>query len=293
MIQQPLRISAPSGEPPSADHDRPGGPSLRTLLGAGGALALLAALLFAHWLYRLRAEAIRWDHAAEIYSQSIEKKGDTWEVSIESLIDRPAVQVWEALKQPERSAEFIDSFRKSDLLEETDGRKVVRLQAQVLTLPAITIDAEFRFDDDHLRAAMRSLGNPPQIFDTTYEVIPAPDGSKALVRYRGEITNRVRLPLADNVQRGAIQELFVKTMRALRAGIEATERQAREAAEAWSHPREVEVEKIEHDGQQWKVSFQSRVAAPVERVWQALGDPRDWPGASQALQSVNVESDEP
>jgi len=284
MGGQILRTPSSLDEPDGGRH---------TVVAAVGALVVLAVLLVAHWLYRLRSEAIHWDRAAEIYSQAIEKRGDTWHVAIESLIDRPAVQVWEALKQPERSSEFIDSFRRSELREESENRKVVRLAAQVLTLPPITIDAEFRFDDDHLRAAMRSLGNPPQTFDTTYEVVPAPDGTKALVRYSGEITNRVHLPLSDSVQKGAIQELFVKTMRALRAGIEATERQAREAAFAWGHPPEVEAETIDHQGQEWKVTFRSRVEASVERVWRALGDPREWPRSSQALQAVDVESDGP
>ena len=109
------------------------GPSLRTIAGAVGTLAVVAALLITHWYLRLRAEAIRWDQAKEIVSQSIEKQGDVWRISIDSLIDRPALQVWEALKQPERSHEFIDAFRKSELVEESDNRKVVRLQAQMLT----------------------------------------------------------------------------------------------------------------------------------------------------------------
>jgi carbon monoxide dehydrogenase subunit G len=269
------------------------GPSLRTIAGAVGTLAVVAALLITHWYLRLRAEAIRWDQAKEIVSQSIEKQGDVWRISIDSLIDRPALQVWEALKQPERSHEFIDTFRKSELVEESENRKVVRLQAQMLTLPAISIEAEFRFDDEHLRATMRSIGNAPQQFDTTYEVMPSPAGDKALVRYRGEVRNRVRLPLADNVQRGAIQELFVKTVRAIRAGIEQTEKEAREAAVTWNQADEIQAETIEHRGNVWTVSFQSHVAAPLDGVWQALRDPQGWSGSSQALQSIRVEQDEP
>ncbi len=281
-------------DPPPAGPKAPKrGRAPHLVLGGVAVVALVGVVVGLRWYSNLRKEAIRWSQAKEIYSQSIEKEGSTWHVSIESLIDKPPYQVWEALKQPERSSEFIDAFRKSELLEESENRKVVRMQIQVLTLPALGFDAEFRFDDARLRASMKSLGTPPQEVDAGYEVVPSPEGTKTLVRYRGDVTNRVQLPLADAVQRGAIQELFVKTVRALHAGIDAAEKEVRDAAAQWAKVPEIGSESIERRGEAWHVSFESRIAAPVERVWAALENPRGWTGSSKTLESVQVEADEP
>lgn len=254
---------------------------------------MVIVMIAGGWYLRLQRAAVRWNDAKEIYSQKIEKEGNVWHVSIESLIDRPAYQVWEAMKQPERSAEFIDSFHKSELVEEQENRKVVRMQIQVLTLPVLTFDAEFRYDEAAHRATMKSLGTPPQEVDASYEIVASPDETKSLVRYRGTVTNRVQLPLAENVQRGAIQELFVKTIRALHKGIEKGEQEARDAAAPWAHVAEIAAESIERQGAGWKVGFESRLAAPPERVWQALRSPAGWAGSSAALQQITVETDEP
>ena len=255
------------------------------------AFAAAVAALALYWHHGLQQEAVRWDQAKEIYARSIELEGDTWHVSIESLVDKPAYQVWEAMKQPERSAEFVDSFRKSDLLEESDGRKVVRMQVQVLTLPAIGFDAEFRFDEGARRVSMKSLGTPPQEIAASYDIVASPDDTRTLVRYRGEVTNHIRLPLAENVQRGAIEAMFVKTIRAVRAGIDATEQQALREAATWAQAPEVAGASIEQHGNVWKASFRSEIGAPIASVWSALGRPHDWAGTSAALASVDVETD--
>jgi len=264
----------------------------RVVVGIVVAVLLVAALA-GGWYWRLQREAVRWKDAKEIYSQSIEKDGSVWHVSMESLIDRPAYLVWEAMKQPERSAEFIEAFRKSELIEEQDNRKVIRMQVQVLTLPIISFDAEFRYDDAAHRSTMKSLGTPPQQIDASYEIVPSPDDTKCLVRYRGTVTNRVQVPLAENVQRGAIQQIFVQTIRALNKGIEKGEQEAREAAAKWEHVDEIASESIQRDAGTWKVRFESKLAAPPDKVWQALASPGSWAGSSPALEKVTIETDEP
>jgi len=264
----------------------------RVVVGIAVAVVLVAVLA-GGWYWRLQREAVRWNDAKEIYSQSIEKDGNVWHVSIESLIDRPAYLVWEAMKQPERSAEFIEAFRKSELIEEQDNRKVVRMQVQVLTLPILSFDAEFRYDDAARRSTMKSLGTPPQQVDAIYEIVPSPDDKKCLVRYRGTVTNRVQVPLAENVQRGAIQQLFVQTIRALTKGIEKGEQEARVAAAKWEHVDEIATESIQRDAGTWKVSFESKLTAPPDKVWQALESPGRWAGSSPALEKVTIETDEP
>ena len=264
----------------------------RVLLVVG--LAILAAALGGGvWYWRLQREAVRWNDAKEIYSQAIEHDGSVWHVAIESMVDKPSYLVWEAMKQPERSSEFIEAFRKSQLLEEQDDRKVVRMQIQVLTLPVITFDAEFRYDEAARRVAMKSLGTPPQEVQASYELVPSPDGTKTLVRYKGTVTNRVQVPLAENVQRGAIQQLFVQTIRALHKGIERGEQEAREAAAKWEHVDEISEQSIERSAGVWKVRFESKLAAPPDKIWQALESPASWAGRSPALEKVTVEQDEP
>ena len=257
------------------------------------AIVVVAALAgVGWWWYQLQSAAVRWNDAKEIYSQSITRDGAVWVVSIESLIDRPAYLVWEAMKQPERSSEFIDAFRKSELIADEENRKVIRMAIQVLTLPVITFDAEFRYDEATHRATMKSLGTPAQEVDATYEIIPSPDETKCMVRYNGRVTNRVQVPLPENVQRGAMQELVVKTIRALHKGIERGEQEAREAAAKWEKVEEIASETIQRDAGIWKVGFESKLAAPPDKVWQALTTPAQWAGSSPALEKVTVEKDE-
>ncbi len=265
----------------------------RWVFAVVGGTAVVAIALAVRWHHELEREVIQWDQAKEIVSRSIERDGDTWHVALDSIVDKPAYQVWEAMKQPERSAEFVDAFRKSELLEEKDGRKVVRMQVQVLTLPTIAFDAEFRFDDAARKASMKTIGTPPQEIAANYEVVASPDDTRALVRYRGEVTNHIRLPLAESVQRGAIEEMFVKTVRAIHAGIDATEKKALEEAGRWKDAPEVAGAAIEPSGDGWKASFRSEVAAPVDKTWSALERPHDWAGSSPALAAIDVEKDDP
>ena len=253
-----------------------------------GVLAVVAAGAIGVWWWRLQAQAVQWENAKEIYSQSIEKDGKTWHVKIESLIDQPPYIVWEAMKQPERSSEFIDSFQKSELLEESENRKLVKMQIQVLTLPPLAFDAEFHYDEAAKRVTMKSLRSSSQDVNAVYEVVSSPDETKTLVRYRGDVIDKVNVPLGDGVKRGAIQELFVKTIRALHVGIEKAEKEASEAAAKWAQVPEIRSESIERNGKEWRIRFESAVEAPIDAVWKALHEPARWTESSQALQKVEI-----
>ena len=261
---------------------------MRRALLVVGALAAVVAVAAGVWLWRLQRQAIQWEGAKEIYSQSIEKDGQTWHVRFESLIDRPPYIVWEAMKQPERSAEFIDSFQKSELVEESDDRKLVRMQIQVLTLPPLAFDAEFRFDEKAKTVSMKSLRSSSQDVEAVYEIVGSPDEKKTLVRYRGDVVDKINVPLGDGVKRGGIQELFVKTIRALHVGIDKAEKEASAAAAQWAKVPEIREETIERSGNTWNVRFESSVAAPIDGVWRAFHEPGRWPESSQALQKVEV-----
>lgn len=184
-----------------------------------GIVALVAGL--AGWQYwRLTSAADRWSGAEELAFEEITKQGRTWTVRLESVIGRPIDQVWEAMQQPERSAEFIpETFKKSELKSSGDGKKVVEMQVQVLTLPVQTFLAEMTYDAAVKTVSVTTRGGAQDLV-ATYRLESSPDGTSTRLLYSGKAEERINVPLPESVQKGAMRELFVKQVRAIERGIE-------------------------------------------------------------------------
>jgi hypothetical protein len=193
---------------------------MKAILGAIGAVVVVAALYYGYVLMSARSAARQWDNAKEISLEEITKDGQTWNVKFESVLDRPIDQVWEAFGQPQRSAEFIpDTFKKSELKSSAGNKKVLEMQVQVLTLPLQTFVTEMTYDEPGKTVGVKTLQGP-QDLTATYVLEPSPDGKKTLIRYTSTAVNKINVPLPESVQRGAVKELFVKQIRAINAGIE-------------------------------------------------------------------------
>ncbi|MGH7804194.1 MAG: hypothetical protein ACREQJ_07580, partial [Candidatus Binatia bacterium] len=67
---------------------------MKAVLGAIGAVVLVAALYYGYVLVSARSAAKQWDNAKEISLEEITKDGQTWKVKFESVLDRPIDQVW-------------------------------------------------------------------------------------------------------------------------------------------------------------------------------------------------------
>jgi hypothetical protein len=189
-------------------------------MGIVGAIVVVVLLAVGYWFYSLQQAAVQWDHAKEIYSESIENDGAVWKVKMQSLIEKPVDQVWRAATQPERSSEFIDSFKKSELKSKEGNKKVVEMHIQVLTLPVQAAVLEFSFDDASKTTHIKTIQSAAQDLTATYSLAPSPDGKKTLFTYDAIAKMKISVPLPISAQRGAFKELFVKTVRAIQKGIE-------------------------------------------------------------------------
>lgn len=193
---------------------------MKTIVGVviGVAALVVAAGAWQYW--RLQSAADSWGSAEELVLDEIVKDGRTWNVRLEAVIDKPIELVWEAMQQPERSAEFIpETFKKSELKSSGDGKKIVEMHVQVLTLPVQQFLAEMTYDADAKTVGVVTKGGPQQLV-ATYRLEPSPDGRRTLLRYAGKAEERINVPLPESVQKGAMRELFVKQVRAIERGIE-------------------------------------------------------------------------
>jgi len=188
-------------------------------------LALVAALAMAPALsgcdaisgyFRAQKAAVEWEgEIAEIASQSIVKDGKVFTIDMQSRIDAPADKVWEAMKQPERLTEFSDQYKKSDLLKSEGNVKEMELHLLALgNLLQLTVRMEF--DDANKKLSVRTLTSTIADIEGTYELVSSPDGQKTAYIYRAKQTDKVALPISEDVQRSAIRESFVNQVRAIK-----------------------------------------------------------------------------
>jgi polyketide cyclase/dehydrase/lipid transport protein len=178
---------------------------------------------FRYW--QLQQMAAKYANAKEIASESIEKDGSKWTLHIESVLAQPIDKVWKALRQPERSHEFIESFKKSELKKEEGNTKTVEFQVQVLTLPLQTFVAQLTYNDAGHSVGLKTLSGP-QDQTATYQLTML-DPNKTLLVLDGTAVDKVSVPLPLSVQKGAMRELFVNQVRAIQKGIEIDEAKAK------------------------------------------------------------------
>jgi hypothetical protein len=187
---------------------------LRTA-GSIAIVLLLGLLGYKYW--ELRQRAAKYANAKEIAVESIEKDGAKWVIHMESVLARPVDKVWKALRQPERSHDFIEAFKKSELKQEEGDSKTVEFQVQVLTLPPQTFVVRLMFDDASHTMTAKTLSGP-QEQNATYRV-SALDPNKTLLVYDATATDKISMPLPLSLQKGIVRELFVDQVRAIEKGI--------------------------------------------------------------------------
>jgi hypothetical protein len=201
---------------------------VKALLAVVGAVAVLVVLYLGYRYWELQQMAAKYANAKELAAESIEKEGPNWTVHFESVLAQPLDKVWKALHQPERSHEFIEAFKKSELKKAEANKKTVEFDVQVLTLPVQTFVAELTFDEANHQVLLKTLSGP-QDQTATYR-LRALDPNKTLLVYDAKATDRISVPLPFAVQEGAVRELFVLQVRAIEKSIAADEAKAKAAA---------------------------------------------------------------
>ena len=201
---------------------------MKPIVGVIVAVVVLVGLYVGYRYWQLQQAAAKYKDAKEVASESIEKDGSKWTIKFESVIAKPIDKVWKAMQQPERSSEFIPDFKKSELKKSEGNMKEVEIQVQVLTLPLQTFLAQFHFDDAAKQMTMKTLSGPQDVNGTYVLSSLGPD--KTLLSYNATAVDRITVPLPLSVQKGAVRELFVKTIQAIQKGIDSEEQKSKAAA---------------------------------------------------------------
>ena len=203
---------------------------MKRILAAVAVVFVLILAYVGYQFWRLQQLAAKYANAKEIAAESIEKDANKWIIHMESVLAQPIDKVWEALRQPERSHEYIEAFKKSELKKEEGNTKVVEFEVQLLTLPAQTFVSQLSYDDARHRLTVKTLSGP-QNQDSTYQ-LTALGSDKTLLVMDGTAVDRITMPLPFSVQQGAMRELFVAQIRAIEKSIqaEAAKAKAKDAA---------------------------------------------------------------
>ncbi len=137
--------------------------------------------------------AAKYATAKEVAAESIDKDGSKWTIHFESVLAQPLDKVWKAMRQPERSHEFVGAFKKSELKKEEGNSKTVEFDVQVLTLPIQTFVAELTYDDADHQMSLKTLSGP-QDQTATYR-LRALDPNKTLLVYDATAIDKLSVPL--------------------------------------------------------------------------------------------------
>ena len=166
--------------------------------------------------FRAQSAAVKWDGPIEeIASAELSKDGKVFTISMVSRIDAPADKVWEAMKHPEKLSQFSDQYKKSDLLKDEGNVKELELHVMALdNLQQLTVRMEF--NDAAKTLSIKTLTSSIADIEGTYSLSPSPDGQKTLYTYNAKQTDKVALPISEDVQRSAIKESFVNQVRAIK-----------------------------------------------------------------------------
>ena len=173
------------------------------------------------WYLRLRSAAQQWEGSvAEILSEKLEKDTDTMEIEFTSRVDAPVASVFRAFTEPERSQEFSESVRYAKLLNNEGNRKTVEFEMVILGQPQ-RLTLEFTFIPEENRVAIKTVESQFSDLIGQYLFTPSPDGAKTLISYTGTAKDKAKLPVPLSLQKSALRETFVSTIRALKKGLAA------------------------------------------------------------------------
>jgi len=169
--------------------------------------------------FRAKSAAVKWDGPIEeIASSTITKDGKVFTIEMVSRIDAPQDKVWESMKHPEKLSQNSEQYKKSDLLKDEGNHKELELHVMALdNLQQLTVAMDF--DDATKTLKIKTLTSSIADIEGTYVLTPSPDGTKTLYSYSAKQTDKIALPISEDVQRSAIKESFVNQVRAIKKQI--------------------------------------------------------------------------
>jgi hypothetical protein len=205
---------------------------MKAILGVVAALVLLVAVYFGWTYYRIQQAAS--GPAAEIASESISRTGDTWHVSFVSRFDAPVDRVFEAFTHPERAHEMApDNVLKSEIIKQEGNIKVVDVVGKLDILPpgfkVQNLRTEYTVYPEEKRITTRSIEFKLADIQSEYRFEPSPDGKTTVLRFSQ--TSKDKAPMiVESLQRGALRETYLTTVRAVNRSLGLTPPTQKKAA---------------------------------------------------------------
>jgi carbon monoxide dehydrogenase subunit G len=193
---------------------------LFVLVATFAAVAPLAGCDAISGYFRAQNAAVKWEGPIEeIAAADIKKDGKVFTIKMESRIDAPPDKVWAAMKQPEKLSQNSDQYKKSDILKDEGNHKELELHVMALdNLQQLTVAMDF--DDASKTLKIKTLTSTIADIEGKYTLTPSPDGTKTLYAYEAKQTDKVALPISEDVQRSAIKESFVNQVRAIKKQVQ-------------------------------------------------------------------------
>ncbi len=189
----------------------------------GGVVALLVVAYGGYrlWLSSVEKAAVAWSGPVkEIVREQMVKEGDTWHIQFETIFEAPVARVYEAYTQPERAHELApDRVSASDLKSSTDNSKVVEIHGRVLNLPLQRLVIQYDFKPAERRISSRTLEYKLADITSEYVFESSPDGQKTVLRFTQTSKDKLGNPLPESVQKGALKETYVTTVRTVRKAL--------------------------------------------------------------------------
>jgi hypothetical protein len=169
--------------------------------------------------FRAKNAAVKWEGPIEeIAAANITKDGKVFTIHMESRIDAPPDKVWAAMKHPELLSKNSEQYKKSDILKDDGNHKELEIHVMALdNLQQLTVAMDF--DDAAKTLKLKTLTSTIADIDGVYTLTPSPDGQKSLYTYDAKQTDKIALPISEDVQRSAIKESFVNQVRAIKKQI--------------------------------------------------------------------------
>ncbi|MBI5505737.1 MAG: SRPBCC family protein [Deltaproteobacteria bacterium] len=169
--------------------------------------------------FRARSAAVKWEGKIDdIAFANLPKDGKVFTIEMHSRIDAPVDKVWEEMKHPEKLSSNSEQYKKSEIIK--DEGNVKEMELHVLTLDNLqTLTVRMEFDDATKTLKIKTLTSSMADIDGSYHLEASPDGQKTAYIYKAIQTDKVNLPISEDVQRSAIKESFVNQVRAIKKGL--------------------------------------------------------------------------
>jgi uncharacterized protein YndB with AHSA1/START domain len=183
-----------------------------------GILVLLAVVTYGGyrlWLASVEQAAVEWEGPfREIARETMVKEGDTWHIEFDTVFNAPVGRVYEAYTRPEQAHELApDRVLASELKLDEGNKKVVEIRGKVLNLPVQRLVVEYTMYPDQKRITSRTLEYNLAEISSEYVFQPSPDGERTLLRFKQTSKDKLGNPLPESVQKGALKETYVTTVR--------------------------------------------------------------------------------